>query len=284
MNKAIDELKEKHKSGTNEIDDLDRAPTGSAYRAHDEQVKMQQRMHAMEQEKFRQEEVTRLQLMKEQAKAVFSKAQSEGDDSDLDEYDNLLDDDDAELEAIRRRRLMEMKQSQIKHAENIARGHGQYRTISQDEFLPECTGSSEWIAIHFFHKEFERCKILDHHLKIIATNEISCKFLRIDAEKAPFFIDKLKIRTLPTLLVFQDGKAVDRLTGFEGLYTDGDPDKWHTGRLQQWLASTGAITYTPPPEEIQEEMRRLGLRPAGSIWSGTMKDGFKSKLYEEDVE
>jgi len=106
----------------------------------------------------------------------------------------------------------------------------------------------------------------------------------MDAEKAPFFIDKLKIRTLPALLVFHDGKAIDRLTGFEGLYTNGDPDKWHTGRLQEWLALTGAIKYTPPTEEIQAEIRRLGLRPTGSVWSGTTRNGFRSELYHDDDE
>ena len=43
--KAMDQLKEKHRTGTNEVDDVDRAPTGAAYRAiHDEQ---QRRARAM---------------------------------------------------------------------------------------------------------------------------------------------------------------------------------------------------------------------------------------------
>lgn len=284
LNKAIDELKEKHKSGTNEVDDPDLAPTGAAYHAYNEEVKRQRQMHTLETQRKNREEAERLRKIKEQAKNIFKKEEEE-DESDSDsDYDDLLEDNDPELDSIRERRLREMRESQMKHAENLAKGHGQYRTILQDEFLPECTGSSEWVAIHFFHNEFERCKILDHHLKIIATNAISCKFLRIDAEKAPFFVDKLKIKTLPTLLVFRDGKAVDRLMGFEGLSSDGDPDKWHTGRLQQWLAKTGAIKYTPPTEEIEEEIRRLGLKPAGSVWSGTAKTGFQSKVYYDDDE
>ena len=112
--------------------------------------------------------------------------------------------------------------------------------------------------MHFFHSEFERCKVMDHHLKIIAPLHISCKFLRIDAEKAPFFITKLKVQTLPTLIVLKDGKVVDRLTGFEGLALDpAEPDKWHTGRLRQWIATTGAIKYIVPTEEVREEMRKV---------------------------
>ena len=32
LEKAMEELKEKHRTGTNEVDDVDRAPTGTAYR------------------------------------------------------------------------------------------------------------------------------------------------------------------------------------------------------------------------------------------------------------
>jgi hypothetical protein len=112
--------------------------------------------------------------------------------SDSDDEDWLINDnDDAELEAIRQRRLHEMRQMQAKTAQQRALGHGEVRTITQDEFLPECTGSSEWVAVHFFHVEFERCKIMDHHLKMIAPRHLSCKFLRLDAEKAPFFVQKV---------------------------------------------------------------------------------------------
>jgi hypothetical protein len=34
------------------------------------------------------------------------------------------------------------------------------REISQDEFLPEVTGSKRVIC-HFYHNDFQRCKIMD---------------------------------------------------------------------------------------------------------------------------
>jgi len=86
-----------------------------------------------------------------------------------------------------------MRQQQIERAENQAKGHGSMRLITQDEFLTEVTGS-KFVAVHFFHREFERCKIMDHHLELIAPLHFECKFLRIDAEKCPFFIQKLQIQ------------------------------------------------------------------------------------------
>jgi thiol-disulfide isomerase/thioredoxin len=205
-----------------------------------------------------------------------------------DEEDSDFDDDDPALEVFRQRRLAELKQTQVKHAENMAKGHGQYRTISQDEFLTECT-SSDYVAIHFFHNDFERCKIMDHHLKQIALNphHSTCKFLRINAEKSPFFVTKLKIQTLPTLIVFKDGKAVDRLTGFEGLATNSkNPDEWATSRLQMWLDTTGAIDYSKPKydddedddenedeEDTSSKLHRLGLFSSVGRFNG----------YDEDI-
>lgn len=279
LTKAMDDLKEKHRTGTNEIDDEDRAPTGAAYKAHAAKVAQQRHEHS-ERKRLKEADETRKRLaLKEEARKIFAnkdriQGNEDDDESEVDSDDEFLKDldDDPELEAIRNSRLSQLKQAQIQKIENIAKGHGQYRTISQDEFLTECTGS-EFVAAHFFHDDFERCKIMDHHLKMIAPLHTSCKFLRINAEKAPFFVAKLQVKTLPTLIVFKDGKIVDRLTGFEGLANNPkEPDKWHTGKLQQWISTTGAIKYNVPTEEIREEMRRLGLKPRGNVWSGFRGD------------
>ena len=272
----MDDLKEKHRRGTNEIDHPDRAPTGMPYQIAAQQRQQARALQQHQQaraEQHKQEEAAQLINLRRKVAEQLE----DDEDSDDSDYDDLLLDDDPVLDAIRQKRLEEMKQVQIKRAEDIAKGHGQYRTISQDEFLPECTGSSEFVAVHFFHKEFERCEIMDHHLKIIAPLHTTCKFLRIDAEKAPFFVSKLQIRTLPTLIIFRDGKAVDRLMGFEGLATKPtEPDKWNTSRLQKWLATTGAIEYNPSAEDLEEEMDGLNLRRNGAAYRG----GFSG--YDED--
>lgn len=154
MEKSIKELKESHEKGTNELDDPDRAPTGSAYQMH-----AQMKRERMNEEKLRNEENERLKSLKEEAKNVFGKKNNDGsdytdekvnifDDSD-DEFDDLLN-DDSELDAIRERRIREMREMQMKAAEQKSLGHGEVRLITQDEFLPECTGRSEYVAVHFF--------------------------------------------------------------------------------------------------------------------------------------
>lgn len=259
LEKALEELQEKHRTGTNEVDDPDRAPTGPAYqmiRQQQEALRQAERMKQMQADEKQLAESERLAQLRQRVATQLNSHDEDGDDSD---YDDLLD--DPALDELRDARLEQMKQAHEKKMQDLAKGHGQVRTITQDEFLPECTGSSEYVAVHFFHKEFQRCEIMDFHFKEVATKHTECKCLRIDAEKAPFFVEKLQVRTLPTLIVFCEGKAVDRLTGFEGLIEDPSrPDEWSTRRLAEWMSRTGAIHYTPSAEEIRQDMERLGVK------------------------
>jgi len=185
--------------------------------------------------------------------ALKENVNPQSDDDSEDEFD----DEDEELQAIRLRRIKQLQKEHQQKAENLSKGHGQYRTIFQDDFLTECC-SSEYVSVHFYHDDFERCKIMDFHLKKIAPTFINCKFTRINAEKAPFFVEKLQIKTLPTLILFKDGKSVDRLVGFQGLaLLKTKPDVWSTSRLLKWLANTNAIKYEPTKEDLEEENNLL---------------------------
>ena len=72
----------------------------------------------------------------------------------------------------------------------MAKGHGRYDEITEEQFLPLVT-KTKFVILHFFHKDFERCKIIDKHLTDIARKHTESKFARIDAEKCPFFVTKL---------------------------------------------------------------------------------------------
>ncbi len=293
----MQELQQKHRDGTNEIDDVDRAPTGAAYRElHRRQQfmareEMKQKNESEERRRWEEnrkvgelkEHMRRMKFQQNDGEEGDNQENKSDNDSDSeDDYDHLLDEceTDPTLLQIRQSRLAELRQLQSQRAEHLSLGHGQYRTITQDEFLPECTGKSKYVAVHFFHQEFERCKIMDFHLKSIAEEFVECKFVRMDAEKAPFFVAKMKVKTLPTLFVFAEGKEVGRLTGFEGLAMDATkPDEWHTGRLKERLAEKGAIRYAKPSWEVEEERRRLGVMSKGAVWSEREKTGVVEEFY-----
>ena len=62
------------------------------------------------------------------------------------------------IEAIRAKRLKELKAKKARRNRNKA--IGEYREIVESEFLPTVT-KHKFAAVHFYHREFERCKIMD---------------------------------------------------------------------------------------------------------------------------
>jgi thioredoxin-like negative regulator of GroEL len=61
---------------------------------------------------------------------------------------------------------------------------------------------------------------MDKHLRILCQQFPKTQFLSIDAEKTPFFVQKLGIRSLPTVCFFINGVMKDKLLGFDGLSSD----------------------------------------------------------------
>ncbi len=110
-----------------------------------------------------------------------------GHASEDDELEGLDDEEEKIMREIREHRMAEMKSSYQEVQENKIKGHGQYREITEQEFLPTVT-SSKSVVCHFYHKDFERCKIVDMHLREIAKAHVEAKFVFLNAEKAPFFI------------------------------------------------------------------------------------------------
>ncbi len=129
------------------------------------------------------------------------------------------------LYSLRAVRLAQLKKQFEQKQELLAKGHGEYREIVQDEFLKQVT-TSALVLVHFYHNDFERCKILDMHLTRLAKSHLECKFLKINAEKTPFFVEKLAVRVLPTVIGFKDGVAFpERLIGFDGLTDEDDVEE-----------------------------------------------------------
>lgn len=126
-----------------------------------------------------------------------------------------------ELEKIRNARRKQMKERQQKLIEYKEKGHGSYEEIVEEEFLKTVT-SSQRCLVHFYHRQFEKCKVMDMHLKRMAPKFMGTKMVSLNAEKAPFFVQKLAVKTLPTVVLFLNGVAIYKQLGFELLGADHD--------------------------------------------------------------
>ncbi|KAF8018705.1 hypothetical protein BT93_H3567 [Corymbia citriodora subsp. variegata] len=164
-------------------------------------------------------------------------------DVDLDE---LMD--DPELEKLHADRIAALKKEAEKRQALKRQGHGEYREITEGDFLGEVTGSEKAIC-HFYHREFYRCKIMDKHLKTLSSKHLDAKFIKLDAENAPFFVTKLGVKTLPCVILFRKGIAVDRLVGFQDL---GGKDDFSTRALEALLIKKGIISEKKDDENDED--------------------------------
>ncbi|KAF8411519.1 hypothetical protein HHK36_004071 [Tetracentron sinense] len=172
------------------------------------------------------------------------------------DLDDLMD--DPELEKLHADRIAALQKEAEKRQALKKQGHGEYREITEGDFLGEVTGS-EKVICHFYHREFYRSKIMDKHLKSLAPRHIETKFIKLDAENAPFFVTKLGVKTLPCVVLFSKGVAIDRLIGFQDL---GGRDDFTTKTLEKLLIKKDIISEKKDDEDEENdgENRRRTVR------------------------
>jgi len=159
-------------------------------------------------------------------------------DSQLQELDNL---DDDGYEAIRQRRMEQMKKMAAKREEWKQHGHGEYYELPDEKAFFDATKKSKRVIVHFYRDATFRCKIVDKHFEVLAPQHLETRFLKINAEKAHFLTQRLKVTTLPTILFIKEEKTVGRMVGFGSL---GDNDEFTTDLMEWRLGTYDIITYT----------------------------------------
>lgn len=164
-----------------------------------------------------------------------------------------MDDDDYEI--LRKRRMDAMKKAHQQKQDWMAAGHGEYSEIKDEkEFFDTCKKSKK-VVCHFFRDSTFRCKIIDKHLIDIAKKHLETRFVKINAEKCQFLVERLRIKLLPTLCIAKDGKTVDYIVGFDEL---GGKDDFTTEMLEWRLGRSDIINYQgdllePPSQDSQKQ-------------------------------
>ena len=90
--------------------------------------------------------------------------------------------DDPDLERLHGERLAKLKEAREKRAVLEKRGHGAYEEVSEASFL-EISTTTERVVAHFWHPEFERCKIVDKHLKPLAARFFQTRFVKVQVRR-----------------------------------------------------------------------------------------------------
>ncbi|MQL95213.1 hypothetical protein Taro_027873 [Colocasia esculenta] len=191
-----------------------------------------------------------------------------------------LDLDD--LEALRERRLQQLKKASERRTRWAALGHGEYTEIAEKEFFATVKASDR-VVCHFYRENWP-CKgfranspvenivkwkitllmscssqVMDKHLNLLANQHMETRFIKIHAEKSPFLTEKLKIVVLPTLALIKHAKVEDYVVGFDEL---GGTDEFCTQDLEERLARSQAIIFEG---ETSISQLKTSTRPQRSV-------------------
>ena len=270
---AIEDIANKYAMGKGGIEESVNAPTGKAYAEINQKVAAEKRA-AQKQQRI-------------QAEMDYGKENNNR--GNMEEDDEGGDDDDADLRALREARMKALKNEQRDVIDQVGKGHGQYREIVQDDFINEVT-SSDKVIVHFYHRDFERCKVMDMHLSKLAQRHLETKFCRIDAEKTPFFTAKLVIETLPTVACFIDGVCRGKIIGYDGLtegLSEDRLDEWPTIRLARWFAENGAMidaSKIVDDDGIEAAHKAIMEQKRKSVFSGIRGESFTIGEDDDDFD
>ena len=94
------------------------------------------------------------------------------------DMDDLMD--DPELERLHAERLAKLKEEQEKRQEMQRKGHGDYEEVEEGDFLEVVTKTPK-VVVQFFHRDFERCKIMDKHMQVLCKKYFDTRFIKISA-------------------------------------------------------------------------------------------------------
>jgi hypothetical protein len=165
-------------------------------------------------------------------------AHEEALDNEIHALDRM--DEDA-VERMRRDRLEQLKRVAKQKQEWLAHGHGTYREVDdQKRFFDELKTTARAV-VHFYRPSTRRCEILDRHFDTLARKHVETKFLRVNAERSPFLVERLKIWMLPTVVCIKNGRTDHSIVGFDEM---GGQDNFTTEDLERLLLKYEVVLET----------------------------------------
>ncbi|MCC0650468.1 thioredoxin [Clostridioides sp. ZZV15-6598] len=89
------------------------------------------------------------------------------------------------------------------------------KIINNNEFINEVENKEGLVVVDFFATWCGPCKMLSPVYEGLGNEMIEkANFLKVDIDQSMELAQKFEVSTVPTVIIFKDGKAIDRLIGF----------------------------------------------------------------------
>lgn len=177
-------------------------------------------------------------------------------DAKLSAMDNV---DEDTFEALRQKRKLQMQKQLRKEADMRQLGHGTYSECTDTKDFFNAAKKSNKMVVHFYRPVTARCQIVDAHFEKLAQQHVECRFMKIDAEKNPYLVEKLGIVLMPTMVLIKDGKTEHAIHGFDEF---GGHDNFTTSDVAYVLGGHGMLDINKiedRSEQIAAEQEKSGF-------------------------
>lgn len=181
------------------------------------------------------------------AKVLDSRRPTHEEDDEDALIAELEEEDDGAFSALRERRLEQLHAEMSRAKLMKETSHGTYMEIKDEKQLMDITTSTKLCTVHFMKPDFNRCRIMDEKLAVLAEKHFDTRFVSINVDNAPFLVVKLGIQVLPCVIAFKDGVGLDRVIGFEGV--GRRPDDITASELEGRLLACGVLVRAKMNED-----------------------------------
>ena len=169
-------------------------------------------------------------------------------DAQLKKLEELGEDD---FEALRQKRKLMLAKKMRQEQDWKQLGHGRYLELTDTKEFFDAAKKSARMVVHFYRGVTPRCEIVDAHFQKLAPTHLETRFVKINAEKNMFLVERLGIIMMPTIVLIKDGKTEHSLRGFDEM---GGTDDFTTDVMAYVLSQHGVLNYeADKSEEIQEK-------------------------------
>ena len=193
-------------------------------------------------------------------------------DAKLKSIENLDEDD---FESLRQKRKLELQKKMRQEADWRQLGHGRYLEMTDTKDFFNAAKKSSRMVVHFYRSVTPRCQIVDAHFERLAQKHVETRFVKIDAEKNPFLVERLGIILIPTMVLIKDGKTEHSIHGFDEF---GGTDDFSTVDMEYILSTYGVLNFDEADrqEAIAASRAKAGLNTIGmqKIKSGEYQAGY----------
>jgi thioredoxin-like negative regulator of GroEL len=132
-----------------------------------------------------------------------------------------------------------------------------YQEVNDTKDFFNLCKKSQRVVAHFYRGVTPRCEIVDAHFERLAATHIETRFIKVDVEKNPFLVERLKVIVMPTIVLIKDGKTEHSIKGFDEF---GGTDDFSTNDVAYVLSQHGVLNFeVDRSEEIAARSNKAGL-------------------------